>query len=325
MDVVALTGPAHHEQASVGGLDRMAWPQVSSAWLHHELSRRPQRYRGDERVEAQLGLVVGMQADAVGAIAIAVEQEPGVAGGTALLVQEHRDVEIGVDGASGHVIEYTGPAIRRLDMEGRMTVCNMSIEAGARAGLIGVDEVTLAYVQGRPYSPRGVELEQALAYWRTLRSDPDAHWDAVVELDASTIRPQVTWGNALSKLVVGPVFGFLAGVLIDRLGPRRVMIAGILMAGAALVGLSGVATLLDQTYDRVLVLTDPTVVDPIESFDLGPAVAAKALDDFRRGDQSADAQTRKSVELRQRAENVGGRRGICCCGWPRRNVVLAFR
>jgi 3-isopropylmalate/(R)-2-methylmalate dehydratase large subunit len=77
-----------------------------------------------------------------------------------------------------------------------MTVCNMAIEAGARAGLIGVDETTLAYVQGRPYSPKGVELQQAIEYWRTLRSDADAHWDAVVELDASTIRPQVTWGTS---------------------------------------------------------------------------------------------------------------------------------
>ena len=77
-----------------------------------------------------------------------------------------------------------------------MTVCNMAIEAGARAGLIGVDETTLAYVQGRPYSPKGVELEQAIAYWRTLRSDPDVTWDAVVDLDAATIRPQVTWGTS---------------------------------------------------------------------------------------------------------------------------------
>ena len=77
-----------------------------------------------------------------------------------------------------------------------MTVCNMAIEAGARAGLIGVDEITLNYVQGRPFSPKGLELQQALEYWRTLRSDADAHWDAVVEIDAATIRPQVTWGTS---------------------------------------------------------------------------------------------------------------------------------
>ncbi len=77
-----------------------------------------------------------------------------------------------------------------------MTVCNMAIEAGARAGLVAVDDTTIAYVKGRPFSPRGAEFEQAAAYWRTLHSDPDAHWDAVVEIDASRIRPQVTWGTS---------------------------------------------------------------------------------------------------------------------------------
>src|SRR6185436_4056643 len=104
--------------------------------------------------------------------------------------------KIGTAGGTGFTIEFAGAAIRALSMEGRMTVCNMAIEAGARAGLIGVDETTLAYVQGRPYSPKGVELQHAIEYWRTLRSDADAHWDAVVELDASTIRPQVTWGTS---------------------------------------------------------------------------------------------------------------------------------
>src|SRR5262245_11251855 len=108
---------------------------------------------------------------------------------------------IGTAGGTGYTIEFGGSAIRALSMEGRMTVCNMAIEAGARAGLIGVDETTLAYVQGRPYSPKGVELQQALAYWRTLRSDADAAWHAVVEIDASTIRPQVTWGTSPEMVV----------------------------------------------------------------------------------------------------------------------------
>ncbi|RQP25679.1 3-isopropylmalate dehydratase large subunit [Piscinibacter terrae] len=103
---------------------------------------------------------------------------------------------IGTAGGTGYTIEFAGSAIRALSMEGRMTVCNMAIEAGARAGLIGVDETTLKYVQGRPFSPQGLELQQAMEYWRTLRSDADAHWDAVVELDAATIRPQVTWGTS---------------------------------------------------------------------------------------------------------------------------------
>jgi 3-isopropylmalate/(R)-2-methylmalate dehydratase large subunit len=86
-------------------------------------------------------------------------------------------------------------------MEGRMTVCNMAIEAGARAGLVAVDDKTIDYVRGRPFAPTGVEWEQAVAYWRTLHSDPGAKWDAVVELDASQIRPQVTWGTSPEMVV----------------------------------------------------------------------------------------------------------------------------
>ncbi len=103
---------------------------------------------------------------------------------------------IGTAGGTGYTIEFAGSAIRALSMEGRMTVCNMAIEAGARAGLVGVDETTIAYVKGRPFTPAGVEWEHAVRYWRTLQSDPAAVWDAVVELDASHIRPQVTWGTS---------------------------------------------------------------------------------------------------------------------------------
>ena len=103
---------------------------------------------------------------------------------------------IGTAGGTGYTIEFGGSAIRGLSMEGRMTVCNMAIEAGARAGLVAVDDKTLAYVKGRAFAPTGVEWDQAVAYWRTLQSDPGAHFDAVVELDAAMIRPQVTWGTS---------------------------------------------------------------------------------------------------------------------------------
>jgi 3-isopropylmalate/(R)-2-methylmalate dehydratase large subunit len=103
---------------------------------------------------------------------------------------------IGTAGGTGYTIEFAGSAIRALSMEGRMTVCNMAIEAGARAGLIAVDDTTINYVQGRPFSPQGVEWDQAVAYWRTLHSDPGAHFDKVVEIDAAQIRPQVTWGTS---------------------------------------------------------------------------------------------------------------------------------
>ncbi len=104
--------------------------------------------------------------------------------------------KIGTAGGTGYTIEFAGAAIRALSMEGRMTVCNMAIEAGARAGLVAVDETTLQYVKGRPFTPSAAEWDQAVSYWRTLQSDADATWDAVVELDASQIRPQVTWGTS---------------------------------------------------------------------------------------------------------------------------------
>ena len=103
---------------------------------------------------------------------------------------------IGTAGGTGYTIEFAGSAIRALSMEGRMTVCNMAIEAGARAGLVGVDETTMAYVKGRPYSPAGLEWETAVRYWKGLRSDSGAHWDRVVEIDAAAIVPQVTWGTS---------------------------------------------------------------------------------------------------------------------------------
>jgi 3-isopropylmalate/(R)-2-methylmalate dehydratase large subunit len=104
--------------------------------------------------------------------------------------------QIGTAGGTSYTIEFAGPAIRALSMEGRMTICNMAIEAGARAGLVAVDEKTIAYVKGRPLSPTGVEWDQAVAYWQTLHSDADAHFDAVVKLDAADIAPQVTWGTS---------------------------------------------------------------------------------------------------------------------------------
>jgi 3-isopropylmalate/(R)-2-methylmalate dehydratase large subunit len=103
--------------------------------------------------------------------------------------------QIGTGGGIGHVIEYRGAAIRALSMEGRMTVCNMSIEAGARAGLVAPDDTTFAYVKGRPNAPKGAAWEQALDHWRTLRSDDDATWDRVVRVDATALRPHVTWGT----------------------------------------------------------------------------------------------------------------------------------
>jgi len=104
--------------------------------------------------------------------------------------------EIGTAGGTGHVIEYAGEAIRSLSMEGRMTICNMSIEGGARAGLIAPDETTFAYVKGRPRAPKGKAWDMALDYWKTLKSDDDAHYDKVVVLDAAKLPPIVSWGSS---------------------------------------------------------------------------------------------------------------------------------
>ncbi|MCA1596492.1 MAG: 3-isopropylmalate dehydratase large subunit [Chloroflexi bacterium] len=113
--------------------------------------------------------------------------------------------KIGTDGATGYAVEYTGEVIRSLSMEGRMTVCNMSIEAGARAGMVAPDEKTFAYLKGREFAPRGAALDEAVAAWRKLPSDPGAAHDALVEIDGSQLEPHVTWGT--SPGMVAPVTG----------------------------------------------------------------------------------------------------------------------
>ncbi len=112
---------------------------------------------------------------------------------------------IGTAGGTGFAIEFAGAAIRALSMEGRMTLCNMAIEAGARAGMVAVDDTTIEYLRGRTFAPQGPQFDAASAYWRTLVSDPGARFDKVVELDAGAIEPQVTWGT--SPEMVGPVGG----------------------------------------------------------------------------------------------------------------------
>ena len=109
--------------------------------------------------------------------------------------------KIGTAGGTGYAIEFTGESIRSLSMEGRMTLCNMAIEAGARAGMVAVDDVTISYVENRPFSPKGEALEKAKAYWKTLHSDKDAKFDKVVMLNGSEILPQVTWGTSPEMVV----------------------------------------------------------------------------------------------------------------------------
>ncbi|HLY94990.1 MAG TPA: 3-isopropylmalate dehydratase large subunit [Gaiellaceae bacterium] len=136
------------------------------------------------------------------------EPAPGVAAKDYALAAIGR---LGVDGGVGHVIEYAGPAIEALLMEGRLTLCNMSIEAGARAGMIAPDEVTFAYLEGRPGAPRGADWERALERWRTLPSDAEAVFDREIEVDVSKLVPQVTWGTNPGMVV--PIDGVVPNPL----------------------------------------------------------------------------------------------------------------
>ncbi len=109
--------------------------------------------------------------------------------------------QIGTAGGTGYAIEFGGSAVQSLSMEGRMTICNMAIEAGARSGMIAVDQTTIDYFKGRPYAPEGELWDQAVAYWQTLHSDEGAHFDSVIELDAANIQPQVSWGTSPEMVV----------------------------------------------------------------------------------------------------------------------------
>jgi 3-isopropylmalate/(R)-2-methylmalate dehydratase large subunit len=147
---------------------------------------------------------------------------------------------IGTGGGTGHVIEFAGEAIRALDMAGRMTVCNMSIEAGARAGMVAPDQTTFDYVRGRPFAPKGEAFDRAVALWRTLPSDADAVFDKEVVLDAATIAPQVTWGT--NPEAVLPITGSVPDPALVEDADRRAQMTRMLdymglTAGQKLEGL----------------------------------------------------------------------------------------
>ena len=154
---------------------------------------------------------------------------------------------IGTAGGTGYTIEFAGSAIRALSMEGRMTVCNMAIEAGARAGLVAVDDKTIDYVKGRLLSPTGVEWDQAVTYWKTLHSDADATFDAVVELDASRIVPQVTWGTS-PEMVLG-----IDGATPDPDKEKDDVKRGAIERALTYMGLQPGKPLADITIDKVFI------------------------------------------------------------------------
>ncbi len=154
---------------------------------------------------------------------------------------------IGTAGGTGYTIEFAGSAIRALSMEGRMTVCNMAIEAGARAGLVAVDDKTIEYVKGRPFSPSGVAFEHAAVHWRTLHSDAGAKFDTAVELDAAQIQPQVTWGT--SPEMVLPVDGRVPDPEKEKDSAKR----GAIERALSYMGLVPNKAITDITIDKVFI------------------------------------------------------------------------
>ena len=155
--------------------------------------------------------------------------------------------EIGTAGGTGHVIEYDGEAIRALSMEGRMTVCNMSIEAGARAGMIAPDEKTFAYLKGRPMAPKGAAWDMAMKYWETLKSDEGAHFDKVVKLDAAKLPPTLTWGNSPQDVVA------ITGVVPDPAKATDEGMRASMAAALDYMGLTPGTKMTDISIDRVFI------------------------------------------------------------------------
>jgi 3-isopropylmalate/(R)-2-methylmalate dehydratase large subunit len=155
--------------------------------------------------------------------------------------------EIGTAGGTGYAIEFAGEVVRNMTMEGRMTMCNMSIEAGARAGMVAVDDTTLDYVRGRPYAPRGELWERAEATWRELHSDDDAQFDRVVALRGDEIKPQVTWGT--SPEMVLPVDGVLPDPAAEENPTRRTAIERALQY----MGLEAGSRITDIRPDRIFI------------------------------------------------------------------------
>jgi 3-isopropylmalate/(R)-2-methylmalate dehydratase large subunit len=154
---------------------------------------------------------------------------------------------IGTAGGTGHAIEFAGSTIRSLSMEGRMTVCNMAIEAGARAGMVGVDELTIAYLLGRPFAPAGEMFERAAAYWRTLVSDGAARFDREVAIDAATLGPQVTWGTS-PEMVVS-----VDGHVPDPSGERDPVRREAMERALEYMGLEPRTPMTDVTIDKVFI------------------------------------------------------------------------
>lgn len=179
--------------------------------------------------------------------------------------------KIGTAGGTGYAIEFGGDTISGLSVEGRMTICNMAIEAGARVGLVACDDTTINYLQGRPYAPKGADWDKAVAYWRTLHSDAGAHYDAVVELNAADIEPQVTWGT--SPEMVLPVHASVPNPANESNAVKR---EGITRA-LEYMGLKAEQKITDIKLDRVFIgsCTNSRIEDLREAAEVAKAALAR--------------------------------------------------
>ena len=166
----------------------------------------------------------------------------------------------GTGGGQGHMVEYRGEAIEKMSMEGRMTICNMSIEWGARAGMVAPDETTFAYLKDRPHAPKGEQWDEAVKYWRTLRTDDDATFDAEIRLDASKLTPFVTWGTKMRDIPIDTVFlGSCTNGRIEDLRLAAEVIKGrhiaegtrmLVVPGSARVRLQAMEEGLDEVFTQ---------------------------------------------------------------------------
>ncbi len=154
---------------------------------------------------------------------------------------------IGTAGGTGHAIEFGGSTVRSLSMEGRMTVCNMAIEAGARAGMVAVDAKTIDYLRGRPFAPQGEMFDKAAAYWKTLVSEPDAKFDKVVEIDATKLKPQVTWGT--SPEMVGSIEDRVPDPAAEKDPVKR----GAIERALAYMGLTANTPITEIAVDKIFI------------------------------------------------------------------------
>jgi 3-isopropylmalate/(R)-2-methylmalate dehydratase large subunit len=170
--------------------------------------------------------------------------KPGVLSKDIIL---HVIARISASGATGYFVEYAGSAIRALSMEGRMTICNMAIELGAKIGFVAPDDVTFEYLRGRPFAPKSTEIDEAVAHWRSLVTDPGAAFDREVQVDVSAIRPQVTWGTSPEQ--VTSVDGLVPDPADEANGVRR----QAMQSALDYMGLAPATPIRDIRIDRVFI------------------------------------------------------------------------